>query len=527
MARLDLGDLPGDDLRTILHSLPSSDEYRRLYQAFKSRIHPVIPICHLPSLERTTMMFWNENAIRNSGETLALILSVAYCGLVCISDERYADMTRSISESYDRLLHALSFPDNISNATVPLLQSYLLTKTCKARQLEPLSSFGFLSPAVRVAQALKLNFERKSLSPVEKEVQRRVWWHLIYMDMEATLMSGLPLLIHEDDFTTLMPSQFDDACITDDGQEPSIPPQPVRTKSPMMLAMHGRWHWAMQLRKWRRKMRPIGRDFEEYERTMEHILSEMPPEGENDWSRSYVRLHIERAVCSAARGFLKGMPISSIGCDHKLLRYVLNKWRRASLIEHRSCLRFLKEYINQARLCSQNGFQWFLPGFVHPLQAMMILLLHLTICSDLHYEESRHSNSILADIFELVGNRLQQGWLVSSTVDTIGFPDSSDKADLIYCLLAKLRYRVWKRAAWLDSFPQGDHGCPIEDLTEAIKFARPWKLQEQESRTSSAPSNSEMVPRLRGTLSTELLDETDWNQCDDLFDQFLQPGVLA
>ena len=157
----------------------------------------------------------------------------------------------------------------------------------------------------------------------------------------------------------------------------------------------------------------------------------------------------------------------------------------------------------------------------------MILLLHLTTCSDLHYEESRHSNLILADIFELVGNRLQQGWLVSSTVDTIKSPDSSDKADLIYCLLAKLRYRVWKRAAWLDSFPQANHGCPIEDLTEAIKFARPGKLREQGSQTSSAPSNSEMVPQLEGTLSAELLDETDWNQYDDLFDQFLQPGVLA
>ena len=316
MSRLNLGKFHGEDLLPILQSLPSYEDCNRLYQAFKSRVHPVVPVCHLLSLEGTMTTFWNEDPSTTFGEPLALILSVVYCGLISINDERYADLTRSIYKSYDQLLHVLSFPNDISKATVPLLQSYLVVNTCRASQIEPLSSFGFLPPAVRVAQALKLNLERKSLSPVEKEVQRRIWWHLIYMDVEAALVSGLPILIHEDDYTTSMPGQLDDSCITDD-QDVAL--EGLRVKSPMMLAMHGRWHWALQLRTWR-KRRPTSAEFDQFEREINSSLANIPAAEDNEWARCYLRLQLERAVCSAARGFLDGKPVNSINCDHRVLR---------------------------------------------------------------------------------------------------------------------------------------------------------------------------------------------------------------
>lgn len=53
------------------------------------------------------------------------------------------------------------------------------------------------------------------------------------------------------------------------------------------------------------------------------------------------------------------------------------------------------------------GFRWFLPGFVHPLQAMMLLLLllllHLTTCASLLFENGHHTKDLLHDSFQLVG----------------------------------------------------------------------------------------------------------------------------
>lgn len=316
MSRLNLADVPGDDLLLVLQSLPSREDYDRLYQAFKYRVHPLVPICHLPSLEQDILNFWNRGTMTASGDTLAIILSVTYCGLISINAEQHAHQARSIFDSYERLLRILSFPHDISKATVPLLQSYLLVNSCRASQIEPVSSFGFLSPAVRVAQALNLNLERQSLSSVVKEVQRRIWWHLIYMDVEAAIHSGLPNLIHDEDYTTLMPSQLDDFSITD---AQSLAFEAVPVTSPMMLAVLGRWHWALQMRAWR-KRRPINEEFEEFERKTRVLLSQIAPGGDNEWSRAYLQLHLPRTICSAARGFLKEDSVATIKCDHMVLR---------------------------------------------------------------------------------------------------------------------------------------------------------------------------------------------------------------
>ena len=188
---------------------------------------------------------------------------------------------------------------------------------------------------------------------------------------------------------------------------------------------------------------------------------------------------------------------------------------------------FLEEYLRLANICVQNGFQWFLPGFVHPLQAMMILLLHLTSCSALHFEEDLRSKQLLIEVFELVGNRLQQGRLVSLNADIANSQGRSDKASLIYCLLAKLRHRVWERAAWQSPPPHGGQDCPLENLTEAIEFAHSEEQSEQQFQHPDATDNVQQPPGLTDVTSMEPIDETEFDQYDALFEQFLQPGVMG
>jgi len=192
----------------------------------------------------------------------------------------------------------------------------------------------------------------------------------------------------------------------------------------------------------------------------------------------------------------------------------------------RSCRLFLADYLCLAQLSKINGFQWFLPGFVHPLQAMMILLLHLTHCANLPCEESLQSMPLLAQVFELVGNRLQQGRVVSSNVDAAESQGRSDKANLIYCLLAKLRYRVWKRAGWQNSSASAGPGCPLENITQAIKFARSDEYTEQQGPRWNSPDNGHEPPSVEHQPGFQPLEEIELDQYEDLFNQYLQPGVM-
>lgn len=189
----------------------------------------------------------------------------------------------------------------------------------------------------------------------------------------------------------------------------------------------------------------------------------------------------------------------------------------------RSSRRFLEEYLRQAYLCTQHGFQWFLPGFIHPLQAMIVLLLHLTGCTNLQHEASLQSKRLLIEIFELFGNRLEQGRVVSSNADVAKSQDRSDKVHLIYCLLAKLRNRVWDRAGWADL--GGGSTCPMRNLAEAIDFARSEELLKQSNEHTEVPDDSLQAFHLDDIMSIESTDQIDWSQYDDLIEQFLQPGI--
>lgn len=84
------------------------------------------------------------------------------------------------------------------------------------------------------------------LSPVECELRRRIWWHIIYLDIQGSIATGLPPLggSAEDQFDTKMISDLRDDCIGN-GVDLSLPP----STSPAMILAIGRYETAQLLRK--------------------------------------------------------------------------------------------------------------------------------------------------------------------------------------------------------------------------------------------------------------------------------------
>ena len=315
MSQLSLSTDANHELIDIMQSLPPHEDCWRLYQAFKLRVHPVVPIIHLPTLESLMREFWNEFPFELHGDTLVLLLAVTYCALISLADDRYFDLSDSLYCSYEKLIQSYDFPTDFSKSTVPRLQSYVLVGTCRASQIDLIASFGFLPSAVRVAQALKLHIESKSGSPIDLEIRRRLWWHLIYLDVEASLMSGLPNLIHSDDYTTEMPSEMHDDMIG----ELSVRHKDT-VKSPRMTALKSKYHWALQTRRWR-KMPPKNDELERFEKTIDDLKSSIPDTKDNHGLRVYVSLQIDRAICSSPRQILQGgKAIRNVSCDHQLMK---------------------------------------------------------------------------------------------------------------------------------------------------------------------------------------------------------------
>ena len=315
MSQLSLSANANHELIDIMQSLPPHEDCWRLYQAFKLRVHPIVPIIHLPTLETLILEFWNDFPFAMHGDTLALLLAVTYCGLISLDEDRYFDLSDTLYSSYEKLIQSYDFPTDFSKSTLPRLQSYVLVGTCRASQTEPIASFGFLPSTVRIAQALKLHIESKSDNPIDLEIRRRLWWHLIYLDVEASLLSGLPNLIHNDDYTTEMPSEMRDDAIGGASIH-----HKGNTNSPMMIAMKSRYHWALQMRRWG-KIAPKDDELQRFEKMINDLRLSIPDTKHNDGPRAYVSLQIDRAICSSPRQILRGeKAICNIRCDHQLIK---------------------------------------------------------------------------------------------------------------------------------------------------------------------------------------------------------------
>ncbi|KAG7007562.1 hypothetical protein G7Y79_00009g026710 [Physcia stellaris] len=459
MSQLDLGSNVSQYLIDIMQSLPPHDDCWRFFQAFKFRVHPVVPILHLPTLERMMLDFWKAFPFSMHGDTIALLLAVTYCGLVSLAEERYFELSTALYSSYERLMKSYDFPADFTKSTLPLLQSYVLVNTCRASQTEPIASFGFLPSTVRVAQALKLHVEGKSDSAVNSELHRRLWWHLVYLDVEASLLSGLPNLIHEDDYSTKMPSELYEQTMA--GVLTSAIGDP---KSPMMIAVRSRWHWARYMRKWRK--RPASdMEFGLFEETINDLLSNIPDTQENSGPRGYVSLQLDRAICYKPQHFIREKSIKYIKCGDKVLT---------------SCRFYLAKFSVLSRSFAQNGLQ----------------------C--LGYEETLQTRQLLDASFRLSKGR-------------------SEKANLIYCLLAKLKTRTYERAGWYDQYDDSSSGCPIRNLSEAIQTATAPFVAE----TVLNNDNPEKDLTIEAVQSLDVpMDTAIGEEWDGFIEDFLEPNMI-
>ena len=153
----------------------------------------------------------------------------------------------------------------------------------------------------------------------------------------------------------------------------------------------------------------------------------------------------------------------------------------------------------------------------------MILLLHLTICDAIDYEDALGTKQLLDRNFELVGNRMSQGRVVSSHAKTEKSRGRSEKANLIYCLLAKIRTRTYERAGWHLEHDNQNSGCPIRNLSEAIEMAN------ASFKTGTIPvehGSGVPIPSEAGKMPPVPMDMADYQEWDGFFEEFLETGMI-
>ena len=252
-------------------------------------------------------------------DCLVQVLAVLY---TCAANSTLASdiaLSSSLNRMYDSALRVVDFDAYpISSTSTRLLQGFVLMSTLRASRLSPFLAFGFLPRAVRFAQSLRLHVEQKIGSPIELEVRRRLWWHLMSLDVESTIANGHQGIVRYHGYTTGLPSVICDEAIVDD-RVFTLLAGVSHPLSPMMVAMQGHWQWAQRMQTWFEGM-PNQNDVIRFSRLIENFLGLVSDCKENEWPRTFLKMQTDRAYCMLRLRFWQLDQFKGTDCHSQVVR---------------------------------------------------------------------------------------------------------------------------------------------------------------------------------------------------------------
>ncbi|KAF7301468.1 Zn(2)-C6 fungal-type domain-containing protein [Mycena indigotica] len=203
---------------------PPRDLADKLVNAYFARYHFLNPVIDKPSFLRR----YNEIIINPSDPSViqaetpfvALIFAVFACAAGLVEDSRLsangaADAGGMGMVYYERAL-ILQYISHASTQVTHvqcflLLSSYLCSVNCLPQ------AWILVGQAVRIGQDLGLHRSprRLTVTPIEKETRRKIWWGVYCMDRMLALALGRPLGILDADCDVELPVQIDDEFLND------------------------------------------------------------------------------------------------------------------------------------------------------------------------------------------------------------------------------------------------------------------------------------------------------------------------
>ncbi|OBT81280.1 hypothetical protein VE02_10150 [Pseudogymnoascus sp. 03VT05] len=256
--------------KSLLRSLPSKKLCDVLIQSFLLGVRPLLPLVHGPTLQAEYDSFWvryNNDELQTrpnnylaDASFLCLLWSVLYCGAVAASPSLLAKASIHIRHTPALLLRlrtkldeSLSLCKFTKLPTLNGLIASILARECDSEVDEILTAPVFVTQSMLAAKSLGLHSEEviiMAYGEVEGEIARRVWYHIIYLEVLATLTSGSSLSqsSNEELYTTKIPREFDDINLGLGRANQDGSTQNAHSSSAMLLSI-GRYEMTRVMRK--------------------------------------------------------------------------------------------------------------------------------------------------------------------------------------------------------------------------------------------------------------------------------------
>ncbi|KAL4794666.1 hypothetical protein BDV19DRAFT_379370 [Aspergillus venezuelensis] len=195
----------------LIRSLPTKPVSDALLEAFFLAVWPLCPLLYCPTLRADYDEFWDwcrnsETAlssvrVRDDPTFICLLFAILLCGAsaapatswMCASLQGLQKETivNHLKSAYKT---SLSLCQHVEHPTLNALVSMLLTGPFMDVPYEPMRNLVSVSTIVRIAQSMGLHREgtlHSALGPVDREIRRRAWWCIVWLDVQSSISTGL------------------------------------------------------------------------------------------------------------------------------------------------------------------------------------------------------------------------------------------------------------------------------------------------------------------------------------------------
>lgn len=192
---------------------------------------PLYPVVHRPTvLKAYEQYLTNAESMQNTPHDLAqlnLIFGIAALASISRTNQDPA----FFEKNWTSTLESLS-----TDISVPTLQCFLLAQIHCMTKADYTSLLRYRGIAVGLCHQLRLHQSQKHITnPLIGETRKKIFWCQYVLDRLTAAMTGLPILLREEDIRTEYPEDVDDENITETGFLPTLPGESTRLSSAIAL----------------------------------------------------------------------------------------------------------------------------------------------------------------------------------------------------------------------------------------------------------------------------------------------------
>ncbi|KAL3471085.1 fungal-specific transcription factor domain-containing protein [Aspergillus californicus] len=216
---------PREELLQCLKLMPDRPEGNQLVDAYFARVHVLYPFVHETSFRSQYEQNWIDQSPQEIGWMAIVNMVFAYGCEFCPCPAGVTPVERALQfvERSKKLILYQAF----KASSLQITQALLLLCHYLQGSPELNEAWNFFGLTIRSAMSIGLHINpehNRTISPVEREIRKRIWWGCFVLDRTLSMKFGRPpSLALLDALDVDLPSEVDDQYITNFNQFPRQP----------------------------------------------------------------------------------------------------------------------------------------------------------------------------------------------------------------------------------------------------------------------------------------------------------------